>query len=98
MNMKEEGNEGNQPNRDQLLLDKILLSNFTGLSGKIQFNDHKIAPAHTFQIIGVIGKSYREIGFWSDGLGFSKTYGKNASYSSSVKELGKVVNPICAND
>ncbi|KAJ1442428.1 Solute-binding protein family 3/N-terminal domain of MltF [Sesbania bispinosa] len=79
-----------------VLLDKILISNFTGLSGKIQFNDHKIAPAHTFQIIDVIGKSYREIGFWSDGLGFSKTYGRNASYSSSVKELGKVVNPICA--
>ncbi|KAJ1442429.1 Solute-binding protein family 3/N-terminal domain of MltF [Sesbania bispinosa] len=79
----------------QLLLDKILHSDFTGLSGKIQFTDHKIAPANTFQIINVIGKSYREIGFWLDGHGFSKTFGQNDSYSPSVKELGRVVNPTC---
>ena len=80
----------------QLLLDKILLSNFTGLSGTIQFTDNKLTPAHTFQIINVIGRSYREIGFWSDGLGFSKSLEQNAFYSSTVKELGKVVNPTCA--
>ena len=87
----------------QLLLDTILLSNFTGLSGKIQFTDRKLAPAHAFQIIQVIGKSYREIGFWSAGLGFSKSFGKNASYCSSMKELDQVVwpgglwsNPTCA--
>ncbi|XP_029124982.1 glutamate receptor 2.8 [Cajanus cajan] len=80
----------------QFLLDKILLSNFTGLSGKIQFTEHKIAPTHTFQIINVIGRSYREIGFWSDGLGFSKSLDQNASYSPSVEELGKVVNPTCS--
>ncbi|RDX68523.1 Glutamate receptor 2.1, partial [Mucuna pruriens] len=80
----------------QLLLDKILHSNFTGLSGKIQFTDHKIAPAHTFQIINVIGRSFREIGFWSDGHGFSKSLDQNASYNSLVTELGKVVNPTCA--
>eukprot|EP00256_Glycine_max_P069935 XP_025984530.1 glutamate receptor 2.8-like [Glycine max] len=79
----------------QFLLDKILRSNFTGLSGQIQFNGHERAPKHTFQIINVIGSSYREIGFWSDGLGFSKSLDPNASYSSSVKELGKVVNPTC---
>lgn len=89
--------ETNLKGNGQLLLDEILLSNFTGLSGNIiQFTDHKIAPEHTFQIIDVIGRSYREIGFWSDGLGFSKTLGQNASYSSSVRELGKVVNPTCA--
>ncbi|XP_020224233.1 glutamate receptor 2.8 [Cajanus cajan] len=79
----------------QVLLDKILLSNFTGLSGKIQFTDHKLPPAHTYQIIYVIGRSYKEIGFWSDGHGFSKSLDQNAFYNSSVKELGKVVNPTC---
>ncbi|KAK7313100.1 hypothetical protein VNO77_37511 [Canavalia gladiata] len=78
----------------QLLLDKILLSTFTGLSGKIQFTDHKIAPAHTFQIIDVIGRSYRELGFWSDELGFSKTLDQNASYSSLVKGLGKKYDAV----
>ncbi|KAK7405305.1 hypothetical protein VNO78_06516 [Psophocarpus tetragonolobus] len=86
--------ESNQ--KGGLLLDKISLSNFTGLSGKIQFIEHKRAPAHTFKIINVIGRSYREIGFWSNGHGFSKLLDQNASYSSSVKELGKVVNPTCS--
>ncbi|KAL2326768.1 hypothetical protein Fmac_020195 [Flemingia macrophylla] len=79
----------------QLLLDKILQSNFTGLSGKILFTDHKLPPAHIYQIINVIGMSYKEIGFWSDGHGFSKSLDSNASYNSSVGELGKVVNPTC---
>ncbi|KAL2326769.1 hypothetical protein Fmac_020196 [Flemingia macrophylla] len=79
----------------QLLLHKILQSNFTGLSGKILFTDHKLPPAHIYQIINVIGMSYKEIGFWSDGHGFSKSLDSNASYNSSVRELGKVVNPTC---
>ncbi|KAL2326772.1 hypothetical protein Fmac_020199 [Flemingia macrophylla] len=79
----------------QLLLDKILQSNFTGLSGKILFTDRKLPPAHIYQIINVIGMSYKEIGFWSDGHGFSKSLDPNASYNSSVRELGKVVNPTC---
>ncbi|KAK7257182.1 hypothetical protein RIF29_30965 [Crotalaria pallida] len=94
--------ESNQ-NGSHFLLDKILLSNFTGLSGKIQFTDKKLAPVHTFQIINAMGKSYREIGFWSDGLGFSKTLGQNASDSSLIKELvqvvwpgGRMSNPTCA--
>ncbi|CAJ1978519.1 unnamed protein product [Sphenostylis stenocarpa] len=79
----------------QILLDRISLSSFAGLSGKIQFTDHRVASAHTFQIINVIGRSYREIGFWSDGLGFSKSLDQTASYSSSVKDLAQVVNPTC---
>ncbi|RDY02382.1 Glutamate receptor 2.8, partial [Mucuna pruriens] len=78
---------------DQILLDKILISNFTGLSGKIQFTDQKLDPSHTFQIINVIGKGYKEIGFWSDELGFSNNIGQNATFNSSMKELGQVLWP-----
>ncbi|KAJ1423136.1 Receptor, ligand binding region [Sesbania bispinosa] len=74
----------------QVLLDKILVDNFTDLSGKKQFNDQKLAPLQPFQIINVMGKGYKEIGFWSDGYGFSKDIGPNATYNCSMKELGQV--------
>lgn len=77
----------------QVLLDKILANNFNGLNGKIQLTDHKFAPADTFQIINLIGKGYKEIGFWSDGLGFSNDIGENATYNCSMKELGQVLWP-----
>ncbi|KAG4960756.1 hypothetical protein JHK87_037389 [Glycine soja] len=78
----------------QILLDNILLNNFTGLSGKIQFTDQKLDPSNTFQITNVIGKGYKEVGFWSDGLGFSNNIGQNATtFNSSMKELGQVLWP-----
>lgn len=52
---------------------KILLSDFHCLSGKVQFVDNKLAHAHIFQIVNVMGKSYRELGFWSNGLGLSES-------------------------
>ncbi|KAG2372003.1 Glutamate receptor 2.8 Ligand-gated ion channel 2.8 Precursor [Vigna angularis] len=79
--------------KDQMLLDKILLNNFTGLSGKIHFTDQRLDPSDTFQIINVMGKDYKEIGFWTNGLGFSNTIGQNAAFNSSMKELGQVLWP-----
>lgn len=41
-----------------------------------------------------MGKSYRELGFWSNGLGFSENINENnVTYSSSMKELGQVFWP-----
>ncbi|KAL1350070.1 hypothetical protein AAHE18_07G200100 [Arachis hypogaea] len=78
----------------KFLMNKILHSNFLGLKGRIQFNDHTLDPTQTFQIINVIGKGYKEIGFWSNGLGFSSNIGQHdVSYSSSMKELGQVMWP-----
>ncbi|MED6157672.1 hypothetical protein PIB30_025450 [Stylosanthes scabra] len=75
----------------QFLMNKILHSNFLGLKGRIQFNNHRLDPTNTFQIINVIGKGYKEIGFWSNGLGFSSNIGEEheVSYSCSMKELGQ---------
>lgn len=86
--MRESNNIGGQ-----ILLDKILLSNYFGLSGKIQFTDHRLAPANTFEIINVMGKKYVELGFWSEGLNFSRTLGPNSTYNSSMKVLGPVFWP-----
>ena len=57
--------KGSQP-----LLDNIMLSEYNGLNGKVQFIDKKVTPAHIFQIINVFGKSYKELGFWSKRKGF----------------------------
>ncbi|KAH0986579.1 hypothetical protein GBA52_013756 [Prunus armeniaca] len=77
----------------QQILSNILQSDFHGLSGKVQFTDHTISPAHTFQIINVMGERYIELGFWSDGLSFSQTIGENATFSSSTNGLGQVSWP-----
>ncbi|CAK9325234.1 unnamed protein product [Citrullus colocynthis] len=75
------------------LLEKIKLTVFQGLSGKIQFKDRKLALSDTFQIINVMGRSYRDLGFWSDKLGFSRELRENSSSSSSMKDLGEVFWP-----
>ncbi|KAM1583129.1 hypothetical protein ACFX10_030778 [Malus domestica] len=75
------------------LLAKLLQSDFHGLNGRIKFSGQKLAPQHVFQIINVNGKSYREVGYWSDGLGFSLTLGERATNRSSMKYLGQVFWP-----
>ncbi|KAI3457399.1 hypothetical protein Pfo_014062 [Paulownia fortunei] len=77
----------------QQILEKIEETDFNGLSGKIQFKDRKLAPINQFQIINVIGKSYQELGFWSDGLGFSTVIDNTAEYSFSMEILGRVFWP-----
>ncbi|XAR56500.1 hypothetical protein NMG60_11037017, partial [Bertholletia excelsa] len=75
------------------LLDRILLSDFHGLTGKFQFNEGKLPPTKTFQIINIIGKSDCELGFWTDGFGFSKAIDGKVTFNSSMAGLGKVFWP-----
>lgn len=77
---------------DQELLATVLHTKYHGLSGNFQFS-HKVAMVNTFQIINIMGKSYRELGFWSNDSGFSKTIGEGANYNSSMNELGQVFWP-----
>ncbi|KAH9802386.1 glutamate receptor [Citrus sinensis] len=78
---------------NQKLLRRILLSDFDGLTGKVEFMNQKVAPAHTYQIINLMGKSYRELGFWTYGLGFSDTIIDPKYNCSSMKDLGQVFWP-----
>ncbi|CAL9758411.1 unnamed protein product, partial [Musa acuminata subsp. burmannicoides] len=52
----------------------ILSTNFTGLSGFIEFTRDGLLPEwrghSTFRVLNVVGKSYKDIGFWSEGHGF----------------------------
>ncbi|KDP31932.1 hypothetical protein JCGZ_12393 [Jatropha curcas] len=68
-----------QKNDSKPLLQHILSSDFEGLSSRIQFQNYKLGDKPTFQILNIVGKSYREIGFWSEELGFTKNLVKHAN-------------------
>lgn len=75
------------------LLDRILQSSFKGLTGDFSFVDGYLVPVNIFRLINVVGKSYRELGFWSEGLGFSKDITKGSNYNKSMIIMGNVFWP-----
>lgn len=84
-------NKGIDKNNEGFV-DRILSTNYEGLSGKIQFAEKKPPPSRLFQIINVHGRSYRELGFWSETFGFSRSVDGRVN-SSSMNILGTVVWP-----
>ena len=85
--------------KSKKLSENILSSNFEGLSGKIIFKNGKLLQSPLLRIINVIGKSYREIAFWSPKLGFSESFSNHDSTNvrisngSSVDHLGQIFWP-----
>ncbi|PSR98616.1 Glutamate receptor 2.7 like [Actinidia chinensis var. chinensis] len=84
-------------NRTQeMLIDNILSSNFTGLSGDISFHEGQLSQIPTFRIVNVIGKKYSELGFWSSKFGFMEESGDGdgsesmEGWSNSVNWPGKL--------
>ncbi|KAH7658094.1 Ionotropic glutamate receptor plant protein, partial [Dioscorea alata] len=75
------------------LLDGIKQSNFTGLNGEFIFKDGKFSLVNAFQIVNVVGKSYRELGFWLLDCGFSKNLESKEGNETSMKNLGQVYWP-----
>lgn len=59
------------PTRKGTLLDNILSANFSGLSGNIQFQNEEISHPPTYEIINVVGKSYKVLKQWSPDHGIS---------------------------
>ena len=55
----------------KMLLDSMLLSNFTGFSGKIHFKAGQLSVTSILSIVHVLGKRYKEIEFWTPDIGFS---------------------------
>ncbi|TYG97379.1 hypothetical protein ES288_A10G034400v1 [Gossypium darwinii] len=55
------------------LSEKILSSNFTGLSGEIQFERGMLSQNPTLRIVNVVGKKYKELDFWLPSFGFSRS-------------------------
>ncbi|CAI9292777.1 unnamed protein product [Lactuca saligna] len=53
------------------LLDTILSNNFSGLTNTIAFKDGKLSEPQVLQLVNIVGKSYKELAFWSPESGFS---------------------------
>ncbi|XP_020256597.1 glutamate receptor 3.4-like isoform X2 [Asparagus officinalis] len=80
------------------LLEKVLLTNFTGLTGQVQFSPdgNLIHPA--YDILNIGGTGCRRIGFWSNYSGLSIVapeilYGKPPNTSSSSQQLYSAIWP-----
>lgn len=79
------------------LLEGILSSKFVGLSGLIRFRRDGGLPEgkgySAFRVINVVGKSYRELGFWLEGFGFYKEEGEMLRRGPRVDALTPVYWP-----
>ncbi|XP_021820186.1 glutamate receptor 2.6-like [Prunus avium] len=67
------------------LSQKIASTSFQGLSGMIEFKNSMLSQPPTFQIINVVGKSYREIAFWSPRFGFSESLIKHSDMKERIE-------------
>ncbi|XP_059663819.1 glutamate receptor 2.7-like [Cornus florida] len=93
---------GNGTSISKMLLDNILSSNFTGLSGDIRFHDGRLSHTIGVRIINVIGRKYKDIGFWSSKFGFSESLAiepsgeiiSSGTGGDSMEDLGDVVNSL----
>ncbi|KAL5715908.1 hypothetical protein ACHQM5_017667 [Ranunculus cassubicifolius] len=81
------------PLHGKQLLQKIAESNFVGLTGEFRFEDRKLDPTQVFQVGNLAHNNYRELGYWSNGQGFSDNIKEGAIYNRSMKILQEVVWP-----
>ncbi|XP_056693887.1 glutamate receptor 2.7 isoform X2 [Spinacia oleracea] len=84
-------NAATKSNSKELFLN-LLLSNFEGLSGNVRFRNGELGKLPNFQIINVVGKSYRVLAFWSSEFGFSKKLPSQNDHVMLV-ELGPIYWP-----
>nr|XP_010932698.2 glutamate receptor 2.7-like [Elaeis guineensis] len=83
--------------RSNTLLEGMLSSNFMGLSGLIRFRSDGGLPegkgCSAFRVVNVVGKSYRELGFWLEGFGFYKEEGEMVRRGQQVDALSPAYWP-----
>ncbi|XP_058226990.1 glutamate receptor 2.7-like isoform X2 [Rhododendron vialii] len=76
------------------LLQSLKNIEFNGLSGKFHLLNGQLQPS-SFQIVNVIGKGDRKIGFWTKKYGISKhlSLRRSKSYSTNKDDLGAIIWP-----
>ncbi|KAG5538081.1 hypothetical protein RHGRI_025239 [Rhododendron griersonianum] len=76
------------------LLQSLQNIKFNGLSGKFHLRNGQLQPS-SFQIVNVIGKGEREIGFWTRKYGISKnlSFSSSKNYSTNNDDLGAIIWP-----
>uniref|UniRef100_A0A1D1ZJS5 Glutamate receptor n=1 Tax=Anthurium amnicola TaxID=1678845 RepID=A0A1D1ZJS5_9ARAE len=82
----------------KLLLDKILKTNITGVTGRLSFNSDRDIICPAYDIINVVGTGFRRIGYWSNYSGLSVVapetlYTKPPNRSSTNRPLSSVIWP-----
>ncbi|KAL5562322.1 hypothetical protein UlMin_032069 [Ulmus minor] len=100
------GDRGGDLNLDALsrfnggeeLRNNILRTDMTGLTGPIRFGSDRSPVRPSFDIVNVIGNSYKQIGYWSNYSGLSVVppetlYAKPANRSIASQILNNVVWP-----
>ncbi|KAL6603170.1 hypothetical protein ACP70R_043531 [Stipagrostis hirtigluma subsp. patula] len=80
------------------MLQQILLTNFTGLTGSVQFDSDRNLVRPAYEILNVGGSGFRLIGYWSNYSGLSVAapeilYQKPPNTSTSAQRLYNVVWP-----
>ncbi|XP_019185479.1 PREDICTED: glutamate receptor 3.6-like [Ipomoea nil] len=80
----------------KLLLDNILKTNITGVTGLFNFTPDRELSHPAFEVINVIGTGTKKVGYWSNYAGLSKVpsdslYPYPQSRKLSIQELNPVV-------
>ncbi|KAM3024960.1 hypothetical protein ACUV84_038573 [Puccinellia chinampoensis] len=78
------------------LLTAIVQNKFRGLSGDFDLTDRQQLKVSVFQIINVVGRGWREIGFWTVESGLSRQLNQNGlkiTGSASMPDLNPVIWP-----
>ncbi|TKW23136.1 hypothetical protein SEVIR_4G273700v4 [Setaria viridis] len=80
------------------MLQQLLLTNFTGLTGPVQFNSDRNLVHPAYDILNIGGSGSQLIGYWSNYSGLSVTapeilYQKPPNTSSNAQRLHNVVWP-----
>ncbi|KAJ8634703.1 hypothetical protein MRB53_008970 [Persea americana] len=75
------------------LRDVILKTNFNGLSGQFNLNNGQLESS-AFEIVNVIGKGDRVVGFWTPIQGLNKKLNANKkTYSTAKVDLNQIIWP-----
>ncbi|KAG8364601.1 hypothetical protein BUALT_Bualt18G0014200 [Buddleja alternifolia] len=80
------------------LLEILTSTNFTGLSGQIQFDSEKNLIHPSFDILNIVGTGSRRLGYWSNYSGLSivppeSLYSKPPNTSNSNQNIYSVIWP-----
>ncbi|TKY71791.1 Glutamate receptor 2.7 [Spatholobus suberectus] len=57
----------------RVFLEKMLSSNFKGLSGDIRFKESHLSNTPVLRVINVVNKEYKELDFWTPKLKFARS-------------------------
>lgn len=85
-------------NGGNLLLNKLMQTNFTGLTGQVQFSPEHNAVSGYYEIININSNEISSVGYWSNHSGITVSplraqNDKHSSYSRHVQKLSNISWP-----